>query len=353
MKNLDNIFITESQPLQIYPHRNESHSCCDIPVMTPWTSWGWAASPHTLPHIPCCLAAFLQTDILLSTSASPKIHKLILAQTDTSICVGLREEESAWCLKSSQQAFPLAWAQLGGIPNTSAQSQHLIVFPRHLRCNACFAAVERQKSAPETKHSQLLKPAPFGSACSSQSSCTRTLSKLKQLHHCISLVGSSTTSEQHRDALRTSPNTLGRIFYPTTLAWWVQPSWTCAGWEANQGNSTHWNVIAFTGFGKHFCSVNAADVAVRLALTPLHPHSSLTCCSLCEDQELLLEGSCPTPVRAYHILGCVSNSNYLDIIMLHNSALKDKLPIQPKECSDWNTPFLLKYKGWSLMPCSW
>lgn len=30
------------------------------------------------------------------------------------------------------------------------QSQHLIVFPRHLTCNTCFAAVERQESAPET-----------------------------------------------------------------------------------------------------------------------------------------------------------------------------------------------------------
>lgn len=39
--------------------------------------------------------------------------------------------------------------------------------------------------------------------------------------------------------------------------------------------------------------------------------------------------------------------------MLDNSALKDKLPIQPKESLDWNAPFLLKYKGWSLMPRIW
>lgn len=94
-------------------------------------------------------------------------------------------------------------------------------------------------------------------------------------------------------------------------------------------------------------------MAVRLALTPLHTASSLLLDMLlwvCEDQELLREGSCLTPVKAYHILGCVSNFNYLDIIMLDNSALKDKLPIQPKESLDWNAPFLLKYKAWSLMP---
>lgn len=191
---------------------------------TPWASWGWAASRHSSAH-PVCSVADLQTDVLLSTSASPKIHKLILAQTDTSVCVGLREEESARCLKSLQQAIPSAWAQLGGIPNTSVQSQHLIVFPRRLRCNTCFAAVERQESAPET-NTVPPETSTLGSARTAGSSCTRILSKLKQwreaqLHQYKSFLSSSTTSEQHRDASQhlTSPSTPGRRgFIPTTQA---------------------------------------------------------------------------------------------------------------------------------------
>lgn len=113
------------------------------------------------------------------------------------------------------------------------------------------------------------------------------------------------------------------------------------------------NPLKLQGLGSSgFCSLNAADTAVRLALTPLHPHSSLPCCFLVsEDRELLREGSCLTPEKAFHILCCVSNSNYPDIIRLDNSALKNKVPIQPKESLDWNSPLLLKYKGWSLMPC--
>lgn len=226
------IFITDSQPLQIYPQRNESHSCCDIPVLNTLSQLG-LGSLSTLFHTSRVSAADLQTDVLLSTSASPKIHKLILAQTDTSVCVGLGEEESAWCLKSLQQAIPSAWAQLGGIPNSSVQSQHFIVFPRHLRCNTCFAAVERQESAPET-NTVPPETSTLGSARTAGSSCTRILSKLNsdvKLSCIIAFLSSSscsTTSEQHPDASQylTSPSTPGRRgFIPTTLAWWLQPSW--------------------------------------------------------------------------------------------------------------------------------
>lgn len=116
-KDLHDIYHRVSAIIRDLSPQNESHSCCDIPVMNTLRQLG----PGSLswPHTPCCSVAHLQTDELLSTSASPEIHKPLLAQTDTWICVGLREEESARCLKSLQQAFPLAWAQLGGIPNTS------------------------------------------------------------------------------------------------------------------------------------------------------------------------------------------------------------------------------------------